>query len=581
MADKQIRANACDDPPPHNVPTPLSPERLAEIRRYQGNGHNDELLAHIDAQAGELRTVDAVLARRPALDDFATRTDKIAHAIATAKTADALDAEILALRALAAGLRLCIRCIFISDPDQRLREMAETNAASLIDDPDCIAAEARIIEDRQAIHDLRRQLDAETAAHRDVQQASLSWQEIAREYKTKLDAERRHIVLVHGEVKEVLGRLLDDPPAPARDAPLVAPPGTKNHDLASPCPKCGAARYWSDYWTDELTPICVPCRRPPTLPPDAPGEILDLSPAAQVVVAQALLEPAAPSERLIAAARRYKQTPSEAPVGEGVGRELAACVIRGVLAAPTDDALIERAIESLGGVLMALHEAAVRAETLREQERGEWTEKVEASEREVARLRENLYGTTAARHRELQRERDHAVAANERERARNVTLWNERSDAIGERDAATARLEFVEHTRQTFENQLNDKLETLREVEGRFGGALTRLAAAEHEAVAVTGFGEGIDPATAIRLLRERRDACANRADDFERRLAAAERVIAQVDEDQRHAMDCERWERAEPDLPVAQVYNRNRLCTCAVVTYDALATHRAQEGKA
>lgn len=41
-----------------------------------------------------------------------------------------------------------------------------------------------------------------------------------------------------------------------------APLGTKDHDPAPSCPKCGGRRYWSDYFTDELTPICVSCRAP-------------------------------------------------------------------------------------------------------------------------------------------------------------------------------------------------------------------------------------------------------------------------------------------------------------------------------
>ena len=36
--------------------------------------------------------------------------------------------------------------------------------------------------------------------------------------------------------------------------------GTKDHDAAPPCPRCGGVRYWSDYWTDELVAICVACR---------------------------------------------------------------------------------------------------------------------------------------------------------------------------------------------------------------------------------------------------------------------------------------------------------------------------------
>lgn len=355
-------------------PTLLSPERLAEIREFLRRGISprplqgptrpvlydlaDELLAHINAQASELRTVDAVLARRPALDDFATRTDKIAHAIATAKTADALDAEILALRAMAWRVM----------PDEHGEGGERWSEAFANADQGRIAAE----DERD---DLRRQLDAETAAHRDVQQASLSWQEIAREYKTKLDAKRRHIVLVHGEVKEVLGRLLDDPPAPARDAPLVAPPGTKNHDLAPPCPKCGSDRYWSDYWTDELTPICVPCRRPvpPALPSDAPGE---------TKAEAALIHEDGCTGAPCACHSSPPLPPSEAPAG------LVVIVERFFNALSTDPFEARTQLRTLLETRDAHHA------TLREQERGDMLRVVESTsyekQKQIIELRDQI-----------------------------------------------------------------------------------------------------------------------------------------------------------------------------------------------
>jgi hypothetical protein len=54
-------------------------------------------------------------------------------------------------------------------------------------------------------------------------------------------------------------RLPSDVSSSQRTSKQSAPPGTKDHDPAPPCPIDGSERYWSDYWTDELVPICIVC----------------------------------------------------------------------------------------------------------------------------------------------------------------------------------------------------------------------------------------------------------------------------------------------------------------------------------
>lgn len=75
-----------------------------------------------------------------------------------------------------------------------------------------------------------------------------------------LIAPRPHIVWAKFQVEPDITMLaFKDGPRAIYDVE-TAPPGTKDHDPATPCPQCDGPRYWSDYFTEKLTPICVACR---------------------------------------------------------------------------------------------------------------------------------------------------------------------------------------------------------------------------------------------------------------------------------------------------------------------------------
>lgn len=96
---------------PNKNPTPLTREDIESLKKhvspwYAAMGHHIEatlvaLTAERDEAVGELRSIDSVLARRPALDK-PTRVENIEHAINTAKRADTAEArETAAEKALA------------------------------------------------------------------------------------------------------------------------------------------------------------------------------------------------------------------------------------------------------------------------------------------------------------------------------------------------------------------------------------------------------------------------------------------------------------------------------------------------
>ncbi len=109
----------------------------------------------------------------------------------------------------------------------------------------------------------------------------------------------------------------------------------------------------------------------------------------------------------------------------------------------------------------------------------------------------------------------------------------EMADLMRERDALATQLAEEQELRRYGDihipcrGDIADIKAQLAAAEGRAQG----YDAAKHEAVNETGFGEGIEPARAIALLRERRNACADRADRAEDERDAALRDAAEARE--------------------------------------------------